>query len=222
VSWLPPGASGLAPLLRDNRRQVAVPMTTTPNLLRYRHRCVYAACFAAPEGSGRRRNTRTPTRIAIQQLLPPAVDLARLWQWRRVPYPSAITSNTTDTLALSFLFVNGSSQWRQKASFPRGGRCCSVAAVQRGETYPLAFAGVSRSGENRQRSRPGFLFSLWCQSVKGPPQPLALVLADVSRLASRHYRCQPYPPTYRLTSIEGNSKLDRPTIERDHPPGRSC
>jgi hypothetical protein len=31
-------------------------MTTTPNLFRYRHRCVHA-CFAAPEGSGRRHSS---------------------------------------------------------------------------------------------------------------------------------------------------------------------
>ena len=70
-SWRPLGACGLAPPLCDNRRQVAVPMTTTPNLFRYRHRCVYAACFAAPEGSGRRRTRRTKDEIAI-------VDLTRL------------------------------------------------------------------------------------------------------------------------------------------------
>jgi len=75
VSWLPPGASGLAPLLRDNRRRVAVPTTTTPNLFRYRHRCVYADCFAAPEGSGGRRTGSAPTNIAVQRLLPRAVDL---------------------------------------------------------------------------------------------------------------------------------------------------
>ncbi len=31
-------------------------MTTTPILFRYRHRCVHA-CFAAPEGSGRRHSS---------------------------------------------------------------------------------------------------------------------------------------------------------------------
>ncbi len=53
ASWLPPGASELAPLLRDNRRQVAVPLTTTPNHSRYRHPCLYAVSSAAPGLIGR-------------------------------------------------------------------------------------------------------------------------------------------------------------------------
>ena len=55
ASWLPPGASELAPLLRDNRRQVAVPLTTTPNHSRYRHPCLYAVSSAAPGPIGRQR-----------------------------------------------------------------------------------------------------------------------------------------------------------------------
>jgi hypothetical protein len=58
ASWLPPGASGLAPLLRDNRRQVAVPLTTTPNHSRYRHPCLYAVSSTAPGLIGRAARNR--------------------------------------------------------------------------------------------------------------------------------------------------------------------
>ena len=58
ASWLPPGASGLAPLLRDNRRQVAVPLTTTPNHSRYRHPCLYVVSSAAPGLIGRAARNR--------------------------------------------------------------------------------------------------------------------------------------------------------------------
>jgi hypothetical protein len=59
----------------------------------------------------------------------------------------------------------------KKPSFPRDGRCCTVAAVQRGrDTLP-----VSGSGEKPQISRPGLL-PFDCRTAS----PLALWMAGVS------------------------------------------
>ena len=65
-SWLPPGASGLAPPLRDNRRQVFVPMTTTPNHCRNRQYCVAAVPSARPGLFGRETIAPSPARAPLR------------------------------------------------------------------------------------------------------------------------------------------------------------